>query len=89
MSNGRCEVSLSCISLLLFRLPILPSQCYANGLGNLGSLGSSKKYSLREYSNSAVSLTREHGIVFWEGTSARDHDHHLSLALLTFMKRQI
>ena len=36
----------TCISLLLLRLPKLPSQDYSNGPGNLGTLGTIKKHSL-------------------------------------------
>ena len=32
-----------CSSLLMHRLPKLPSQCYSNGPGNLGSQGSNKE----------------------------------------------
>ena len=32
-----------CISLLLSRLPKLPSQCYSNGLGKFDNLGGSKE----------------------------------------------
>ena len=34
-------------SLLLPRLPALPGQCYLDGLGNLGNLGSDKEIQLQ------------------------------------------
>ena len=38
-----------CILLLLPRLPKLPSQCYSNGPGNLGNLGSNKEIQPQSY----------------------------------------
>ena len=39
---------LGCISLLMPKLPKLPNQCYLNGPGNLGDLGSNKEVQLSE-----------------------------------------
>ena len=44
--GNQSDISLGSVSLLLPRLPKVPSQCYSNGLGNLGNLTAMKKYSL-------------------------------------------
>ena len=54
MPNSHQSIDSGCISLLLSRLPKLPSQCYSNRPCNLGDLGSQNK--LQPQMNMAVKI---------------------------------